>query len=820
MQAARGDEAVIKQATEHFGLTSDAREAGYILPNGKMLDLTGRHYATGYEKVEGRYQPQAGQRDYLTGTRNVDHRELGDIGPGGTEGMHDFMAKSGAVRFDHNGAIQAVGVPSDAQLRQIVRGLKDAGAEGAQVESIKPDGTVRGSIDLQRLTVANLKKFFENPEGSMGETKFQRTEAPAEPFYYTSERVLARDLPGMKRATGDQWLSTLRNKGVKQEEIDDLGLAGLPKDQAVTREQLQTLIDANRAEFKEVSFGNEGLVSEAQSWFEKNGPVLQGISFSEFHQKLIRAANNDVRAQEWAQAVGVPRELYASGIRPPLFEQYQLPGAENYREMVLAMPLRDPKTVQTVSGRTVIANPDYTSTHWPGVANPGPHVRMSDRTGSDGAKLLHLEEIQYDFANEKKAGTTKASLPFAKSWSELMLKKMIRMASEQGYDRIIWTPGEEQAKRFSLDTHLSELRYWTTDQGKTWNYFAEPKGGDSGDAMVERAIPDANLDKHLGKEIADRIRKYQGRELHDMPADETMGVDIRSDEIKNAKMFSMKGADLKVLDQGKRTFYDQIVPSFLKKYGGKYGAKVGTEKIKTGEALSLKGLPATANALSAFLRNNHDAYMDRPMGARAEVAEYLKRLRDGEDPETAGNRLTLTTVKFLGGDLGESKPSTSTVHSFEITPELRAKVLGEGQPMYQRTKFQANDRNLYAVHNLTAENLAHAERMGGIAAPSLAVVRDAHGFNNFGEISLIASKEMVDPRAGAKVFGADAYSPRYPTVKYRLNRKAFDAAWKYLEPASKDLGYTLSRDLGDSDVSQKGIAAFEDNTPVMLTYAR
>lgn len=82
-------------------------------------------------------------------------------------------------------------------------------------------------------------------------------------------------------------------------------------------------------------------------------------------------------------------------------------------------------------------------------------------------------------------------------------------------------------------------------------------------------------------------------------------------------------------------------------------------------------------------------------------------------------------------------------------------------------------RDLLIQHNLTERNLLHAGRLGGIPVPSLAVTNKAAPLTNFGEITLLGSPEMADPRgyAGTKVFGADVYSPRYPTITYAIGNK-------------------------------------------------
>jgi hypothetical protein len=61
-----------KKLLSHFGTTQNPKEAGYILNDGSMLDLSGRHYASGYVNKK----QIAGEPDYLRGKRNVDHREL------------------------------------------------------------------------------------------------------------------------------------------------------------------------------------------------------------------------------------------------------------------------------------------------------------------------------------------------------------------------------------------------------------------------------------------------------------------------------------------------------------------------------------------------------------------------------------------------------------------------------------------------------------------------------------------------------------------------------------------------------------------------
>jgi len=69
---------------------------------------------------------------------------------------------------------------------------------------------------------------------------------------------------------------------------------------------------------------------------------------------------------------------------PTKYHEYTLPGGSNYREILLQMP-HDPNR-----------KADPASGHWD-QPNVLAHVRAKDRTGPNGEKILHIEEIQSDW---------------------------------------------------------------------------------------------------------------------------------------------------------------------------------------------------------------------------------------------------------------------------------------------------------------------------------------------------------------------------------------------------------------------------------------
>ena len=104
----------------------------------------------------------------------------------------------------------------------------------------------------------------------------------------------------------------------------------------------------------------------------------------------------------------------------------------------------------------------------------------------------------------------------------------------------------------------------------------------------------------------------------------------------------------------------------------------------------------------------------------------------------------------------------------------------EGQEIMDRlfqagreTTAPAPGEALLAVHNLSEENIRFADKMGGLASPSVGIVTEAAGAvsNDFGDITLIGTKDLADPSVNP-VFSGDAYTVRYPRPEWSKTTKA------------------------------------------------
>jgi len=152
------------------------------------------------------------------------------------------------------------------------------------------------------------------------------------------------------------------------------------------------------------------------------------------------------------------------------------------------------------------------------------------------------------------------NMPFKDSskWATLAIKRAIRWAAENGFDRVEWTTGEQQAERYDLSKQISRIRY--RKAGDKFEIRAE-KGQD---VVLSKTARPEELEDVVGKDIVRKMVNNEGTQLNDG------GIFTHK----------LEGLDLKVGGEGMKGFYDKIVPAAVQKYIKKFGAKVALSEGK------------------------------------------------------------------------------------------------------------------------------------------------------------------------------------------------------------------------------------------------
>jgi hypothetical protein len=264
----------------------------------------------------------------------------------------------------------------------------------------------------------------------------------------------------------------------------------------------------------------------------------------------------------------------------------------------------------------------YQSSHWQ-EPNILAHIRFNERTDAEGNRVLFIEELQSDWAQEgRKRGfaggvdEARAALkkftddlvakygidglaegkdseeekaefarltnavtvatkgapkaPFVtdtKGWLNLALKRMIRYASENGFDKVAFANGKQSADRYSLSKAVNDLS-WTdrTDGGRMVMMTL------SNNTPVQLIVgKDAVVTK------SKNLAQAEGR-----PLDEIVGKDLAT-KIMSEKGGDLEGVGLDVGGEGMKSFYDKIVPQAVSSLIKKMGSKVEPVEFRNQE---------------------------------------------------------------------------------------------------------------------------------------------------------------------------------------------------------------------------------------------
>ena len=183
---------------------------------------------------------------------------------------------------------------------------------------------------------------------------------------------------------------------------------------------------------------------------------------------------------------------------------------------------------------------------------------------------------------------------------------------------------------------------------------------------------------------------------------------------------------------------------------------------------------------------------------------------------------------------GGERPSFPAKNSIA---QENAESKENSEPVKKSVRFQLSapvevdqNKDLVAVHNLTAENLQEALELGGMPSPSIAVVKAQEGHTKYGPISLVFNSDTIDPMVNRanRIYGSDAWTPTRPNVEFEVNYDAMRDFESKVDSASKDAfegkfanSAALQR-LGIEETSSSDRAELaqrlEENTAVQLAY--
>lgn len=378
-------------------------------------------------------------------------------------------------------------------------------------------------------------------------------------------------------------VSYLKGRGVKNEEIKWSGIeAWLEGKKSVTKAELQEFVAGSQLTIEEEMSGvNQEAYDELEALWVKHAGVSLSETFSDDFDLPLTADNMaDVLDDMEKEGYDVPPmdvqhrmlELAKETGNEGRWSKYKLSGGTNYRELVFKMP------DSSYSNNAMQA-------HW-GQDAEGvlAHARIQDITTSDGKKMLFIEEIQSDWHNEG------AKDGYQDAETESKIKRLKEEADIAFYEledystELTGMAGEYEAvAKTQKGRELLRNHYKTRDALK-----------DAENAYVKK-VPDAPFRTTYHEYVLKRLLRMAAEEGYD-----SIGwtpADIQADRWSYD------------YEEGYKIEYDQDIPKFLRKYGKKWGATVGT--AKTTEGYDVWSMDITDSMTESVLYEGQVMYSDR-----------------------------------------------------------------------------------------------------------------------------------------------------------------------------------------------------------------
>lgn len=172
--------------------------------------------------------------------------------------------------------------------------------------------------------------------------------------------------------------------------------------------------------------------------------------------------------------------------------------------------------------------------------------------------------------------------PFKSSWPALVMKRMIRFGADNGFDKIAWTTGAEQAERYSLEERVQSVRSrphpiggGTIDPSRVELYF----GKDIASTLADGGAGDYDPNSNTLLVTREQSVALFGKDLGGRIFDEGKAAPWQNPG--SGPHFT--GLDLQVGGEGMRQFYDRNLVNIANDFLKRYGVKVGRVRLPLGQ---------------------------------------------------------------------------------------------------------------------------------------------------------------------------------------------------------------------------------------------
>lgn len=409
------------------------------------------------------------------------------------------------------------------------------------------------------------------------------------------------------------------------------------------------------------------------------------------------------------------------------FSQYQLPGGENYREILVkpkidANKVKRRKELSTIDRERALSKQEQseydllrkeTETMFKGVhfgEGELSHLRMNDRTTSKGEDVAFIEELQSDWAltgrkegfkkekiTELPEGYTIRKRPFKSSFGvskqiyEVVDSNNVPITAVSEESSVVLREALDELNQKGVPSHPSLKNWQELTLKRALRDAVESDAKYLSWISGEQTADRYNLAKYVDSIFVEKLTQgtkkgdYEIRAIKDgnthinkvvseKELPDTIGKELAEKAINESSKYpdgkEYSGLDLKVGGEWAKNLYDKQIPSILEKMTKKYGGKVVSIELQTQKEVQYN-IPIE---IDTILRKYDDFGFDTKRQAAKAILEH-KDYASRWDLEN--DKSAVETIDKWKSNLLDRKQQ-----ALLITPEIKAWVKSQAiQPI-------------------------------------------------------------------------------------------------------------------------------------------
>lgn len=461
---------------------------------------------------------------------------------------------------------------------------------------------------------------------------------------------------------------------------------------------------------------------------------------------------------------------------------------------------------------------------------PGQYIRIVVRTDENGKHYLYDMDFNGAGNNKKSPHQTMLLDPKNESQSD---KSFFTHSIQEWLAKVKETTDKIGENGEVLPSVVNDFEESSTYHQMTGEYAHNVLSGKSTKKDMSERQLDADeksfadsVDRFMaGKISTDTIQVMRTPLVMRLVGAEVLPVEISVSDLKKVLVDKHSDITPDIMKQIPRALTDPMM--IFSTYSGKNG------EVRKVIVLELKDENGATIVVPMELEHMSDGYKvnrmtstygktDRKTGEPS--YEWFKKQLEAGNLEYANRKKATDWISTEQPDWLIPKEKVDNLLSApNVANEEDLVKLKNENPTYYQT---AAEKDLVVYHNVSTGKLREAIKLGGLPMPSLAITKRDIPFGDFGEITLIGDKDMIDPRKSRsnEVFSRDAYTVRKPVVNYEVPAKIdSDAFHKKYEETRKFLNKN-SIDVGEINFSfydgEESLAAMENNIAIKYYYVK